>query len=291
MRTGVHVFDAFIAIDWSGAAGNYSGIAVAMCRRGSSAPRLVYPESGKRWTRQSIADWLVEQFRTSQRFLIGFDFGFGLPFESKLGYLGGRAPGLDTVFRLWSHIEEKSCGVDDFGCDRFVADSNYAPLFWTTGPRPQHWAERKRQTEHACAAASRTYPDTLYKMIGSKQVGKASLTGMRVLHHVRSRSVNRVAIWPFEKVRTSAMVEIYPTLFRKRATRALAKIAAADLNRALKELATQPISMVIPTLSDHETDALLSAAGLRLLAGTNEVWSRPELAAPQVQREGWIFGV
>jgi hypothetical protein len=284
-------FDAFIAIDWSGAARNYNGIAVAECKGERSAPWLVPSPEGRRWTRRTIADWLVDQLHKSQRLLIGFDFGFGLPFERELGYLGGKAPGVDDIFALLAHIEERSCGDDDFGCDRFVSDSEYAALFWTAGPQPPGWIDRKRYTEHACAAATRTYPETLYKMIGSKQVGKASLTGMRVLHDVRSRGGGRVAIWPFEKVRTSAMVEIYPTLFRKRATGLIAKIVPADLNRALKKLSTHPAARVSPTLSDHQTDALVSAAGLRLFARTNDPWSRPELAFPQVQREGWIFGV
>jgi hypothetical protein len=87
------------------------------------------------------------------------------------------------------------------------------------------------------------------------------------------------------------MVEIYPTMFRKRSTGTVAKIAPADLNGALKALASRPMPSVASDLSDHETDALLSAAGLRLLARSPEAWSHPELATVQVQREGWIFGV
>jgi hypothetical protein len=284
-------FDSFIAIDWSGAAGQYSGIAVAACRQGRGAPRLLRPKKNKHWTRREIADWLVDQLNTPQRLLIGLDFGFGLPFEPALGYLGGKAPDIDNIFSLWSHVEERSCGADDFACNHFVADRDYAALFWTSGSRPQLWNECKRRTEHACAEATKTYPDTLYKLIGSKQVGKASLTGMRVLHHVRSLSARRVAIWPFEKVQTSAMVEIYPTMFRKRAAGSVAKLAPADLNSALQELASRPISEIASDLSDHETDAFVSAAGLRLLASTPDAWSHPELVSPQVQREGWIFGV
>jgi hypothetical protein len=284
-------FDSFIAIDWSGAAGKYSGIAVAVCRQGRRAPRLLRPKKNTRWTRREIADWLVAQLNTPQRLLIGLDFGFGLPFEPLRGYLGGKVPDIDNIFGLWSHIEEKSSGVDDFGCNGLVAASEYASLFWTSGRRPSHWIDRKRRTEHACAEATKTYPDTLYKLIGSKQVGKASLTGMRVLRHVRSLSADRVAIWPFEEVRTSAIVEIYPTMFRKLAAGSVAKLAPADLNSALKKLASKPVSAVTSSLSDHETDAILSAAGLRLLASTPEAWSHSELVSPQVQREGWIFGV
>jgi hypothetical protein len=53
-------FDGFVAIDWSGAVRNYDGIAVAMCRPGRAAPRLIQAP-GVRWTRKTIADWLKSQ--------------------------------------------------------------------------------------------------------------------------------------------------------------------------------------------------------------------------------------
>jgi hypothetical protein len=64
-----------------------------------------------------------------------------------------------------------------------------------------------------------------------------------------------------------------------------------ELNRALKKLESRQVSRASTILSDHETDALLSAAGLRFLACKRETWSHPELESPRVQREGWIFGV
>jgi hypothetical protein len=166
-------------------------------------------------------------------------------------------------------------------------------LFWTAGPRPLQWIERKRRTEHVCGKATKTWPDTLYKLLHSKQVGKASITGMRVLHHLRRTKGDRIAIWPFEAVRHSAIVEIYPTMFRKTATGTTAKLRSrANLNAALKRFASRP--MPAPAgrdLSDHETDALLSSAGLRSIARDLHLWSPSELTSPRVRREGWIFGL
>ena len=204
-------FDSFIAIDWSGAKRNYRGIAVAECLPGRSAPGLVEsPVGGSRWTRTAIADWIIGRLSGSQRLLIGLDFGFGLPYEEDCGYLGGTAPGIENIFQLWAYIEARSSNDPDFGCTSFISDAKHSRLFWSFGRQPADWVERKRETERACKTTD-THPDTLYKLIGSKQVGKASLTGMRVLHHVRSSVGDRVAIWPFEKIRTSAIVEIYPT--------------------------------------------------------------------------------
>jgi hypothetical protein len=285
-------FDAFIAIDWSGAARSYDGIAVARCELGNAAPELVEPRA-TRWTRQEIAEWLEGQLKSGERLLIGFDFAFGFPFEPAVGYLGGRAPDVDDIFALWDLIETKSCGDPDFGCSNFVNDPALAGLFWTTGPRPTTWIERKRRAERACAEFTTTRPDTLYKLLHSKQVGKASITGMRVLHQVRTRAGNRVAIWPFETIRHSAMVEIYPTIFRQRATHSVAKLKTkSQLDAALEHFGSRSTSLSSRRkLSDHDTDALISAAGLRVVARDHGIWAPRELATARVQREGWIFGV
>jgi len=284
-------FDAFITIDWSGAARGYNGIAVAVCRRGRTAPTLIAP-AGARWTRLEIAEWLKCQLDGEQRLLIGFDFAFGFPYEN-CGYLGGRARGINDIFALWELIETKSAGDPDFGCLRFIGDPNYAPLFWTAGPKPGHWVERKRRTEYVCAESTMTRPDTLYKLLHSKQVGKASITGMRVLRHVRSCKGDRVAIWPFETARGSLIVEIYPTMFRKLATGSIAKLRSVkELNGALLAFQSRPIREEIGLrLSDHDTDALISAAGLRSISSNPRVWTRPDIASQQVRREGWIFGI
>ena len=286
-------FDAFIAIDWSGASKSYVGIAVAKCEAGTSAPALVDSEKANHWTREAIADWLKRELNSGRRLLIGFDFAFGLPYEKEHSYLGGQAERIDSIFDLWDLIDRESHSDPDFGCGAFVDDPKYAQLFWKSGARRPTWIERKRRTELACAKVTNTYPETVYKLLGSKQVGKASLTGIRVLNHLRSAHGKQVAIWPFENVQKSAMVEIYPTLFRKAATGSLAKLRSlSDLNTALTALNCRPvrrISRAAPT--DHETDALLSAAGLRRLARLPATWSLRNSSAGIARREGWIFGV
>jgi hypothetical protein len=282
-------FDAFVAIDWSGAAHNYSGVAVAVCNAGQGQPRLVAPRH-TRWKRYEVAEWIETYLKRGRRLLIGFDFAFAFPFED-CGYLGGQAAGVECVFDLWALIESRCAGAPDFGCNPFVAYPDYAELFWKTGRRPERWIERKRRTEHACAETTQTRPDTLYKLLHSKQVGKGSITGMRVLHQLRSSVGDDVAVWPFEAPRRSVIVEIYPTLFRKMATGSVAKLRSIEeLNGALKVLRSNRISKAM-NVSDHETDALVSAAGLRMIARDPKVWAPAELKSPRVRREGWIFGV
>jgi hypothetical protein len=285
----VPAFDTFIAIDWSGAAKNYDGIAVAACREGQSSPKLIVPKHASRWTRSTIADWLCRELSRRRRLLIGMDFAFAFPFEDH-GYLGGEAQHLESVFDLWRLINKASPDLD-FGCESLIGHPRYARLFWKSGPRPEDWIESKRRTERACAEQTKTRPETVYKLVGSKQVGKASITGIRVLHHIRSINRDRVAFWPFEKTRESVIVEIYPTLFRKWSTGSLAKLRSIhDLNRALTFFDCDSVRYR-KTMSDHEGDALISAAALRAIAREPAAWSHREIKSPRVQREGWIFGV
>lgn len=268
-------FDAFIAIDWSGAAPGYAGVSVARCAPGEGAPTLVKP-AGRRWTRTAVAAWLDGELRAGTRLLVGFDFAFSLP--------AGCVPAAD-VFALWDLVEAAAAGEADFGAARVPDDPAFAPFYWCRGTMPKAWTERRRATELACIAATGTRPETVFKLIGAKQVGKASLTGMRTLRHIRNAHPGRVSVWPFEPAVTpSVLVEIYPTLFRRQAAGTLAKLrTACELNAALRAL--RSASVRGGTYSDHDTDALISAAGLRHLCRTGN-------PLPTVSvRDGWIFGV
>ena len=124
------------------------------------------------------------------------------------------------------------------------------------------------------------------------QVGKASITGIRVLQHVRRVRNSDVTFWPFQRPDRSTIAEIYPTLFRMCATNKLAKLRSLeDLNESLGVFDSDRMPLSGRRISDHETDALISAAGLRCLARKPATWAHPDLTSLQVQREGWIFGV
>ncbi|HUC63392.1 MAG TPA: hypothetical protein VMF53_15705 [Alphaproteobacteria bacterium] len=282
-------FDAFVAIDWSGAKGpGYKGIAVAMCAPGSAPPYLVRP--GHRWTRTEIAEWLEGKLQGAQRLLVGFDFAFAWPIE------GAGFPGLPlarSAFDLWGAIEDASGDECDFGCQAVVDHKCFAPLFWTDKDRkmPIGWRPGIRQAECACIGETGARPESVFKLIGPKQVGKASLAGMRVLRHLRIGNEDRVSVWPYEPARGSILVEIFPTLFRKQALGKLDKIRdRTSLDRALAHFGARPFGDRDLAKSDHNTDALLSAAALRDLA-----MGEPTLLADTddeiVRREGWIFGV
>ncbi len=73
-------FEAYVAIDWSGAKGRrHKGIAIAEARD-ERAPRLVRP--GHVWSRSEVCDWLLAR-AAQEPTLFGFDFSFAPPFAER----------------------------------------------------------------------------------------------------------------------------------------------------------------------------------------------------------------
>jgi len=65
----------------------------------------------------------------------------------------------------------------------------------------------------------------------------------------------------------------------------------ADLNRALKGLGSRPIRLAFEP-NDHQTDALVTAAGMRALAASEPRAFAPEGLTPELATsEGWTFGI
>ena len=129
-----------------------------------------------------------------------------------------------------------------------------------------------------------------YDAIGAAQVAKASFAGMRLLH----RLDGRIAIWPMSPwpKRASAVVEIYTRIYLRRAGLAGTKLRSrAELNRALAGLGSAPARLRFEP-NDHQTDALATAAGMRLLAQSEPAAFAPQgLTAALAGTEGWTFGV
>ncbi len=279
----------FIAIDWSGAKGRrYAGIAAAECRAGDAPPRLVPPPDGW-WSRTAVAAWLAATLGEEPA-LVGIDCAFSLPFAAAGAWFGRSDAG---AFDLWDLVERTTAAHGDFLGGPFADEPAFARDFWRTGARPPGCAEPRRATEWRCRALGLGAPESPFKLIGAKQVGRGALAGMRVLRALRLALGDRMAVWPFEAPAAgrSVFVEIYPRLFLRRAGFGLGKIREpSDVDAALAGLGSAPARLPAP-VTDHEADALVSAAGLRLLAADPAVWSPPALDDEARRREGWIFGV
>jgi len=287
--SAIPAFPRFIAIDWSGARGKrYAGIAVAECRDGDSAPALVDGPGGW-WSRTAVFGWLRSELAREPA-LVGIDCAFSLPFAMAARGFPGREA---TVFDLWDAVEEVCAGEPDFGGGPFAVHPLHGAGFWHGGPQPDWYKDPHRATEWACRADGLGHPQSPYKLIGSRQVGKGALAGMRVLRALRAALPERLAVWPFEDPVPggSVMVEIYPRLFLKHTGFGQRKIRdAAELDEALHRLGSRPLERT-GAISDHDSDALVSAAGLRRLADIPRAWTPPGLDGTARRQEGWIFGV
>ena len=280
-------FDRFAVADWSGAKGHrHPGIALAVCGVGTGAPRLVGPPE-RHWSRGAVGDWVLAEARAGRRTLVGFDFSFAPPWRAA-GYLpGSDAPAEPRA--LWSWVEGQAAGEPDLGA-----------AGWMEGPGRRHFyfgaadgAKSAFLVWRACEARLRAAgghkPSTVFDAIGAAQVAKASFAGMRLLHRLSSAGV---PVWPFDPVPAAGplVVEIYSSIAATRAGRpkGRAKLRSPEaLATALAMLGSDPVAEPV---DEHQADALLTAAWLRVASGEGGLWRAPA-GEPRAAREGWTFGV
>ena len=130
---------------------------------------------------------------------------------------------------------------------------------------------------------------TAYDAIGAAQVAKASFSGMRLLHRISGQ----VAIFPMDPLpeHGRAVVEIYTRIYLRMAGMSGTKLRTrADLNRALQGLGSPPARLRFEP-DDHQTDALVTAAGMRALSANRQAFAPPGLTPELARTEGWTFGI
>ena len=279
-------FESFVAIDWSGAKGKrHKGIAIAEAR-GELAPRLVRPSHV--WSRQEVLGWLLKR-AAKEPTLFGFDFSFAPPIVEKGEYLLGEPGVPKTAREFWAYVDDR-CDDDDLGAASFLEIAHRRHFYFGIADGVKAEFVRFRQCDARLNAQGGRKTASAYDAIGAAQVAKASFSGMRLL----SRLDGRVAIWPMDPLPPtgSAVVEIYTRIYLRRAGLSGVKLRSrAELNRALKGLCSPPARLRFEP-NDHQTDALVTAAGMRQLATTEPRAFDPEGLTPGIARsEGWTFGV
>jgi hypothetical protein len=283
-------FRHFAAIDWSGAAGErHRGIAVAICGEGGEAPRLVHPD--RRWSREEVLRWLLDELPDAT--LAGLDLGISLPFADRGAFFPGWSPSPADARALWAMIDDICADDPHLSASSFVDDAELSRHFRRHGGREGDLfgggRGRFRVTE-AAQAAMGCNPYSNFNLVGAAQVGKSSLTGMRVLH----RLAGALPVWPVDPLPASGsvLVEIYTSLAAieagRRAGRAKLR-TIAELNAALANLGSAPVKGGGP-IDDHRSDALLTAAWLRRAAFRETLWRPPALTREVAATEGWTFG-
>lgn len=283
-------FRHFAAIDWSGAAGErHRGIAVALCPGGSAAPVLVRP--GHRWSRAEVLDWLLAEMPDDT--LVGMDLGISLAFHDRGAFFPGWAESPAEAKALWALVDELCADDPHLAVTSFVDHAEAARHFRRHGQREGDLfgggQGRFRQTELAQARQG-CKPYSNFNLVGAAQVGKASLSGMRLLH----RLAGRLPVWPVDPLPASGsvLVEIYTTIAAIAAGRTAARSkmrSVEELNHALAALGSASVPGA-GGIDDHSSDALLAAAWLRRAAHREALWRPAGLTAQIARTEGWTFG-
>ena len=278
-------FDAFVAIDWSGAKGKrHKGIAIAEAV-GDAPPRLVLP--GHVWSREEVLTWLLKR-AAKEPTLFGFDFSFAPPLIERGEYLPGEADVPSTARDFWAYVDHRS-DDEDLGAASFLEIAHRKHFYFGIADGVKSDFVRFRQCDRLLNAQGGRKTASAYDAIGAAQVAKASYAGMRLLHRIDGK----IAIWPMDPLpeHGSAVVEIYTRIYLRLAGLPGMKLRTrSDVNLALKGLGSPPARLRFEP-NDHQTDALVTAAGMRAIAADPAFWS-PEGLTPELARtEGWTFGI
>lgn len=283
-------FQHFAAIDWSGAVGErHHGIAVALCSAESGAPALIRP--GHRWSRSEVLDWLLSELPAKT--LVGFDMGISLAHADAAAFFPGWADTPQDARSLWGLIDQLCAADPHLSVSSFVDHPEVARHFRRHGGREGDLFGGGRGRLRVTELAQQTMgckPYSNFNLVGAAQVGKSSLSGMRLLH----RLAGRLPVWPIDPLPStgSVVTEIYTTIAAMAAGRSAAKSKVrnyADLNSALAALGSAAVPGEGP-ITDHASDALITAAWLRTAAHDPALWNPPGLTLQIAQTEGWTFG-
>lgn len=289
-------FDHFLAIDWSGAKGErHKGIALALADAKGGPPVLVQPPE-RGWSRMEVLDILKHDLPRST--LVGIDLGISLPFEDAGAYFPGWDKSPRHANALWALVDEICADDPHLEAGSFVSHPQASRYF-------RHAKDREGDRFHLPDAISREgrfrqaetqqraqkcRPVSNFNLVGAAQVGKSSLTGMRMLHRLKGH----LPVWPVQPIPQlgSLLVEIYTGLASKEAAKLGARtklLTYADLNAALAALGCPPVDEV-GEIDDHSSDALLTAAWLRKVHKDPKRWEPRTLTAEIARTEGWTFG-
>ncbi|MBU7579170.1 MAG: hypothetical protein KAF27_01680 [Porphyrobacter sp.] len=289
-------FVQFLAVDWSGARGpRQKGIAVAIARADGSAPALLAPPDPKGWARAEVLA-LLSALKVPT--LVGLDLGISLPHADAGAFFPGWDASPADARKLWALID-RLCEADpNLEAGGFLAHRETARYFrlgaGDTGdrfllPGAATREGRFRIAEHA-QRANGVRPVSNFNLVGAAQVGKSSLTGMRMLHRLPAH----LPVWPIDPLpeEGSVVTEIYTAMAARRGgvTGSATKLRTyEDLNDALDALGSPPVSGT-GAIGDHASDALVTAAWLRLVHRTRDLWHPPALTPEIARTEGWTFG-
>ncbi|MEC3862714.1 molybdopterin guanine dinucleotide synthesis [Mesobacterium sp. TK19101] len=264
-------FDRVAMVDWSG--GNDTGPrprkdAIWMAEAGKTP---VYLRNRVR-AEQALSDLIADALENGQRLFLGFDFPFGYPAGFARALTGRADP-----FAVWRFLAERLDDTPDRN-SRFHLGAELNRRFPGIGPfwfnalredipdlprkdiRAGHGMAERRACEQAAKGAF-----SCWQLGGAGAVGGQVLTGLPVLHRLRHRFPEQIAVWPFEPLtRPVAVVEVWPSLIN-------------DVVRQVQDAGV---------IRDAAQVALLAAAIAALPPAV--LATMLDVQSPE---EGWIFGL
>lgn len=268
------------------------GIAVAAALPGQ-APALVRPTH--RWSRRDVLDWLCALAQAETDIVIGLDLSFGFPFADQDDYFPQWSESPPNAHALWRLIDEMCDDDPHLSASSFLrheqARRHFRHAKGDVGDLFGGGIGRLRVVEHHQRVTKQANSWSCFNLVGAGQVGKSSLTGMRMLHQLSGR----IPIWPFDPVpkRGPMLMEIYTSMAARAAglPPGRSKIRErAGLIAALEALGS-PVPARLARYDDHATDALITAAWLQKATANPMLWT-PALLTPKISAtEGWTFGV
>jgi hypothetical protein len=206
-----------------------------------------------------------------------------LPFTDGGSFFPGD-PSPPDAATLWAEVDRIAAADPYDAAHAYIAYRRRH--FWLgAADGPKVARARLRAVEQVWAAKRRGAASSVFALVGAAQCGKASLSGMRLL----ARTC--IPVWPFTPVPNAGplIVEIYCRTFAADAG-VRGKIRdRATLAAALVRLGSAPAA-VPDTFADHIGDALISAAGMRVVVADHATWTPARLDDVRTT-EGWTFGV
>lgn len=256
-------FVQHVGIDYSGAQTSTARLpGLQVYSAASDFPeRVLSPASREsksvNWSRSEVADWLIAQARSGQRFIAGIDHGFSFPLSYFERYgIKSWVEFLSDFVQHWPTHELRT-SVDDL-------------RFRKEGPPDRSGSNKDlRLTEKWTSSAKSVF---LFDVQGS--VAKSTHAGLPWLVKIREEVGDLVHFWPFDgwqvPVGKSVIAEVYPSIFR---------------NRFAREHRTP-----------DQHDAYAIARWLKEMdaRGRLEQYFQPPLTAEErsvADLEGWILGI
>jgi len=289
----MRAFTHTACFDWSGQnVARPKGIALAVMGP-DKTPGLVASEAG--WSRTSALEWLLTQAEIGADMLIGMDLSAALPFADCGAYFPGWDSSPDNAKALWALVDAICHNDPHLSASSLVGHPQLHEYFRHTGYLGGAYGNAKagrfRIAEEQSRVQQLANPYSCFNLVGAAQVGKSSLTGMRVLHRLNGR----IPIWPFDTVPETGpvIVEIYTSIAAIHAglSRGRTKIRTPGaLDDALRTLGVMPHE-TLSVYDDHKTDALMTAAWLAKAAKNRPLWTPRAMDAKIAATEGWTFGI